>query len=86
VGLFRCCSHHAEGLVDPNRLQKNPSLTWYAPKHVDSGKRKIKIKIAHGRSVYQLFKKRDFYFINVAKLAKIDQKWNFSIFFENSHF
>jgi hypothetical protein len=31
---------------------KKPSLTWYAPEHVDSGKRKM--KIAHGRSVYQL--------------------------------
>jgi hypothetical protein len=58
-------SHHAEGLVDPNRLKKKPSLTWYAPEHVDSGKRKM--KIAH---VYQLFKKRDFYFIHVAKIGK----------------
>jgi hypothetical protein len=47
---------------------KKPSLTWYAPEHVDSGKRKM--KIAHGRSVYQLLKKRDFYFINVAKISK----------------
>jgi hypothetical protein len=30
---------------------KKPSLTWYAPEHVDSGKRKM--NIAHGRSVYQ---------------------------------
>jgi hypothetical protein len=47
---------------------KKPSLTWYSPQHVDSGKSKM--KIAHGRYVYQLLKKRDFYFINVAKIGK----------------
>jgi hypothetical protein len=35
---------------------KKPSLTWYAPEHVDSGKRKMKIAHDHGRSVYQLKK------------------------------
>jgi hypothetical protein len=44
------------------------NTTWNAPEHVDSGKRKM--KIAHGSSVYQLKKKRDFYFINVAKIGK----------------
>jgi hypothetical protein len=36
---------------------KKPSLTWYAPEHVDSDKRKM--NIAHGRSFYQLKKKCD---------------------------
>jgi hypothetical protein len=39
------------------RNKKNPSLTWYAPEHVDSEKRKM--NIARRSSVYQLFKKRD---------------------------
>jgi hypothetical protein len=30
----------------------------------------MKIAYDHGSSVYQLFKKRDFYFINVAKIDK----------------
>jgi hypothetical protein len=36
---------------------KKQSLTWYAPEHVDSEKRKM--NIAHGSSFYQLKKKRD---------------------------
>jgi hypothetical protein len=32
------------------------------PEHVES--ENIKLKIGHGSSAYQLFSKRDFYFIN----------------------
>jgi hypothetical protein len=60
------------------------NTTWYAPEHVDSGKRKM--KITHGR-VYQLLKKRDFYFINEAKIGKNGPKIDFFFFFFfNSHF
>jgi hypothetical protein len=57
----------------------------YAPEHVDSGKRKIKIARIMG-AVYQLKKKRDFYFINVAKIGKNCPKMELFDFFENSHF
>jgi hypothetical protein len=38
---------------------KKPSLTWYAPEHVDS--ENINLKIGHGRGFYQLWPKIQFF-------------------------
>jgi hypothetical protein len=55
----------AEGLVDPN-VHGLKNRNWFSvldtPEHVKS--ENIKLKIGHGRSLYQLFSKRDFCFIN----------------------
>jgi hypothetical protein len=56
-------THHAEGRVDPDDLaKKNPQLILDTPEHVES--ENINLKIGNGSSLYQLFSKRDFYFIN----------------------
>jgi hypothetical protein len=51
----------AEGQFNPNPVKKKSLLILDAPEHVDSGN--IKFKIGRRSSVYQLFSKRDFYFI-----------------------
>jgi hypothetical protein len=61
-------------------VKKKSLLILDALEHVDSGN--MKFKIGRRSSVYQLFSKRDFTSIMWLKLAKNDQKLNFSIFFE----
>jgi hypothetical protein len=51
------------------------------PEHADS--ENIKLKIGYGSFIYQLFSKRDFYFLNVAKIGKNGPKMEFFDFFEN---
>jgi hypothetical protein len=61
-------SHHAGGQFNPNPVKKKSLLILDAPEHVDSGN--MKFKIGRRSSVYQLFSKRDFTSINVAKIGK----------------
>jgi hypothetical protein len=65
-------SHHAEGLVNPRVHAKKRLLILDTPEHVES--ENIKFKIGHRSFAYQLFKKRDLYFIkcgiNWQKLTK----------------
>jgi hypothetical protein len=42
--------------------QKNPVTVFVPPEHVES--ENINLKIGYGSSLYQLFSKRYFYFIN----------------------
>jgi hypothetical protein len=60
-----------------SRVKKIWLLISDTPEYVDSGRRS---------SLYQLFKKRDFYFIKVAKIGKNGPKMDFFYFFEISHF
>jgi hypothetical protein len=53
--------HHAEGVFDPNPMNKQMLLFLDTHEHVDS--ENINLKIGHGSYLYQLFSKRDFYFI-----------------------
>jgi hypothetical protein len=59
-GLGWFTRYHAEGQVDPDDLATK--LILDAPEHVES--ENINLNIGHGSSVFQLFSKRDFYFIN----------------------
>jgi hypothetical protein len=77
-------AHHAEGLVNPKVRHKKRLLISDTPKHVDS--ENITFLIGRRNLLYQLLKKRDFYFINVAKIGQNGPKMEFFDFVENSHF
>jgi hypothetical protein len=78
------CSIHADGsLVNPKVRAKFLVTDFGYPRAC----RFRKHQILNRRSLlYQLFKKRDFYFINVAKIGKNGPKMEFFEFFEISHF
>jgi hypothetical protein len=59
---------------------------WFRdiPEHVDS--ENIKFLIGRRSYLYQLLKKRDFYFINVAKIGKNGPNMEFFDFFEIANF
>jgi hypothetical protein len=55
-------THHAEGLVLPKMYKKrNWLVVLDTPENLES--ENIKLKIGYRPSLYQLFSKRDFYFI-----------------------
>jgi hypothetical protein len=62
--------HNAKEQFNPNPVKKKSLLILDAPEHEDSGN--INFKIGRRSSVYQLFSKRDFYFI---KCGWNWQKW-----------
>jgi hypothetical protein len=68
--------HHAEGLVNPKvREPANGYYFWY-PRYSEN----INLKIGHGSYLFQLFLKRDFYFIKCGWTWQKMTKWFFNFF------